>query len=400
MKKRVALLLVVCLLLTSVVSLAGCSNGGQQGQQEGEGSKEGEQIEKKDFTIGILPFHTGCLWWDPYTAGGKWFLEDKGVKVLVQNAQWDTKKANTILQAWATDPSIDAVIAAPLGGEEILPGLKALHKAGKAVVISNNEAGMAPEALFCVRYDGKEACNGLAKKVVEMLEEKNGEPKGTIILGLGDTRNPEHVERAKAITDVFDQYEGIEVRTFESGMTAEKGTTRTGNLLRTLPKVDAVISVGMLEFIGMVNALERENMAFPVGDERHIICAGVDTAPDVINEGIRNGIVDFAVDQPVLAYNAIAGYFLLKYLEEGESALPKPGDIIRPVDIDIQVKLPVDGMDVMTPPDSWAPAEVVDMKDETGHIWIKTNYVVVDKSNVDDPVLWSNITTKIKDYGF
>jgi ABC-type sugar transport system substrate-binding protein len=397
MKKKVALLLVVCLLLTSVVSLAGCSNGGQQ---DAEGPEEGEQVEKKDFTIGILPFQTGCLWFDPFTAGGKWFLEDKGVKVLVQNPQWDTKKANTILQAWATDPDIDGVIAAPLGGEEILPGLRALKKAGKAVVISNNEAGMAPEALFCIRYNGVEACAGLAKKVVEMLEEKNGEPEGTIIMGLGDTRNPEHVERAKAITDVFDQYKGIEVRTFESGMTAEKATTRTGNLLRTLPKVDAVVSVGMLEFIGVVNALERENMAFPVGDEKHIICAGVDTAPDVINEGIRNGIVDFAVDQPVLAYNAIAGHFLLKYLEEGESALPKPGDIIRPEDINIQVKLPVEGMDVMTPPASWGPAEVVDMKDETGHVWIKTNYVVVDKSNVDDPVLWSNITTKIKNYGF
>jgi hypothetical protein len=161
MKKKVALLLVVCLLLTSVVSLAGCSNGGQQ---DAEGPEEGEQVEKKDFTIGILPFQTGCLWFDPFTAGGKWFLEDKGVKVLVQNPQWDTKKANTILQAWATDPDIDGVIAAPLGGEEILPGLRALKKAGKAVVISNNEAGMAPEALFCIRYNGVEACAGLAKK--------------------------------------------------------------------------------------------------------------------------------------------------------------------------------------------------------------------------------------------
>lgn len=397
MKSKRLLIFVFSIMLAAVFTVAGCS----QKTPSSDGQKQENQVkQEKQLTVGILPFHTGCLWFDPFTAGGKWYLESQGVKVLVQNAQWDTKKYNTILQTWAKDPTIDAVIAAPLGGEEILSGVKALKNAGKIVVFTNNEAGYAPEALFSVRYDSYEACTGLAKKVVELLEKKNGEPKGTVILGLGDTRNPEHIERAKGITDVLKKYPKIEIRSFDSGMTAEKAITRTGDLLRTLPKTDAVISVGMLEFIGMVNALYRENMAFPVGDERHIICAGVDTAPDVLNKAIKEGIVDFAVDQPVLAYNAIAGYYLLKYMKEGEKALPKPGDVIKADAIQVQTKLPVPEFNLMTPPPSWAPAEVIDKTKEFGHIWIKTNYVVVDKSNVDDPLLWSNITTKIKNYGF
>ncbi|NLS45427.1 MAG: sugar ABC transporter substrate-binding protein [Firmicutes bacterium] len=383
-KRSVLLVVLVCTFL-SIVPLTGYADSSQP-------------IQIEDMTIGILPFHTGCLWWDPFTAGGKWYLEAQGAKVMVQNAQWDTKRYNTILLAWARDAELDGVIAAPLGGEEILPGVRALVKAGIPVAFANNEAGYAPEALFSVKYDSEAACAGLAERVVEMLIEKNGSPKGTIILGLGDSRAPEHIERSEAIISVFEQYPEIEIRSFDTGMTAEKGTTRTATLLRTLPQTDAVISVGMLEFIGMVNALKRENMAYPAGHEKHIICAGVDTAPDVINDAIREGIVDFAVDQPVLAYSAITGYYLAKYLQEGEAALPKPGDIINAEDLNIEVKIP--GMDLITPPTNWAPAEVIDTTEEFGHIWIKTNYVIVDKTNVDDPVLWSNITTKVADYGF
>ncbi len=373
--------------------------GGALSASAGSEKKAGEAEPAKDVhDIAFMPFHIPCMWFGPYTAGGYWYMEQKGHKVRAQNAGWDTKQMNTILKTWAEDPDLEAVIIAPLGGEEVLPGIRALKEAGKIVVLSNNEAGYCPEASFCVRFDSPAGCRDGAEEVVQMIIKKHGKAEGVVILGLGDVRNSEHLERAAGASEAFDKYPGIKVHEFVSDMDAGKAVTETGTLLRTLPQVDALFSVGMLEFMGMINALKREEMAFPKDDPRHIICVGMDTCPDVINPAVKEGIVDFVIDQPVLSYNALAAYYLLKLLDEGEGALPKPGDIIKPGDVDIKSKAPEIG--IMVPADAWAPAEVFDTTKEFGHIWIKTNYRIIDDTNVDDPTLWSNITGQIRDMGF
>jgi len=163
-------------------------------------------------------------------------------------------------------------------------------------------------------------------------------------------------------------------------------------------RLDAIFSVGMLEFMGMINALEREGMAFPKGDPNHIFVGGMDTAPDVINPAVKEGIVDFVIDQPVFAYNALAAFYLLMILDEGVDSLPEPGDTINPEDVDIKSVAPE--IDVTIPSDAWAPAKIIDTFEQYGHIWIQTNHVIVDDTNVDDPTLWSNLYGQITDMGF
>jgi len=391
MKGRKLLVLVVlaAFLFTGAVSIIASSE---------KGEAEKPAAVEKVHDVAFMPFHIPCMWFGPYTAGGYWYMEQKGHKVRTQNAGWDTKQMNTILKTWAEDPDLEAVIIAPLGGEEVLPGIRALKESGKTVVLSNNEAGYCPEASFCVRFDSPAGCRDGAIEVAKMLEKKYGKAEGVVILGLGDVRNSEHLERAAGAREGFDKYPGIEVHEFVSDMDAGVAVTKTGTMLRTLPKVDALFSVGMLEFMGMINALKREEMAFPKDDPRHIICVGMDTCPDVINPAVKEGIVDFVIDQPVLAYNALASYYLLKLLDEGEDALPKPGDTIMPEDVDIKSKAPEIG--IMVPADAWAPAKVFDTTKEFGHIWIKTNYRIIDDTNVDDSTLWSNITGQIRDMGF
>ncbi len=409
--KKIALMLAIVMAFT--LFLCACSSTPQEpaeSSQEAATSQAAEASEEESasgetqaagpYTIGILPFWCGCPWFDPFTAGGKWFLEAKGNEVVVENAQWDTVKYNQICQAWANDDDMDAVIAAPLSGEEVAVGLKAIADSGKVLAISNNEAGYLPEAIFSVSYDGTEACTFMGEKVIEALQAQRGETKGTVLLDLGEIENPEHVQRADAVKAVMAQYPDIDVREFETDMMVDTATERAGDLLRTEDNVVAIIGIGQSSFIGIVNALEREGMAYPMGDEKHIICAGMDTAPDIINPGIKDGIIDFAIDQPVLAYNAIAGYYLLQYLEKGEAGLPAPGTTINASDIDLQVPLPVEGLDMMTPPDDWAPAEVIDKTEEYGHIWIKVSYTVVDQSNIDSPLIYSNISNYITDWGF
>ena len=267
MKKKIAMLMVICLVVSMALAFTGCettdgtaessSAATEEAATEAKTQADTSEVAAADgdlpgagYEIGVLPFHTGCLWFDPFTAGGKWYLEAKGADVIVENAEWDTMQYNTICNTWATLDDLDAVIAAPLGGEEVATGLKAISDAGKTLVITNNEAGYLPEAIFSVRYDGKEACAGLAEKVIELIQEQKGEVSGVIIMGLGDTKNPEHIERATAMKEVFEQYPDLEIRDFDSGMTAETATTRTADLLRTEDNVIGVVSVGNARVCG------------------------------------------------------------------------------------------------------------------------------------------------------
>lgn len=351
--------------------------------------------------IGIMPFHTPCMWFDPFTAGGYWYLTQHGHEVIVQNAEWNTKKMNTILKVWAEDPKLEGVIVAPLGGQEVLPGIKALRAAGKTVVLSNNDAGNCPEADFCVRFDSKGECAKGAELIVKLLTERYGKPEGQVILGLGDVRNTEHIQRADGVREVFAKYPDIKVKEFVSDMDAGKAATQAGTLLRTMPKVDAMFSVGMLEFMGMINALKRENMAYKLGNPKHVILVGMDSCPDVINPAVKEGLVDLVIDQPVLSYNAIAAYYLIQILDQGKDSLPKPGTVITAKDIDVTSKVKLDnGQEVTVPSDSWSPMEVLDTIQEKGQIWFKTNGAQITAANVDDPTLWSVITGQIKKYGW
>jgi len=157
-----------------VFILAGTTGVFAGGEKEEATKPVKAEAAKNVHDIAIMPFHLPCMWFGPYTAGGYWYLQQKGHKVRTANAEWDTKKMNTILMTWAEDPDLEAVIIAPLGGEEVLPGIRALKEAGKTVVLSNNEAGYCPEADFCVRFDSPGACRDGALEVAKKLVKKYG----------------------------------------------------------------------------------------------------------------------------------------------------------------------------------------------------------------------------------
>ena len=419
--KKIALLLAV-IMVVAVFAVACADEAAQPADAEApaETAEPAEAAEPaatdaepaeadasgETFKIGVLPFWTSCPWFDPFTAGGVWYLQSKGCETVVENAEWDTTKYIAICETWANDPDIDAVIAAPLAGEEVRRGLDEIVKAGKPLVITNNECGKFDEVLFSVSYDAMAGCPYMAQRAVDAIKETRGEVKGTVILDLGSLTNPEHVQRAEAIKGVLAEYPDLKVKEFESEMMVDTAVTRCSDLLRTNEDTVAVIAIGQSSFIGCINAINAEGLAKPIGDPDHIVCCGMDTSAEIINENIKSGVVDFAVDQPVMAYNAIAGYYLYKYLTEGESALPQAGTKIEATDIDINVPIPdyatdaeqLKGMTI--PGDAWAPAEVIDKTEEYGHNWIKTSYTVVDQSNIDDPTLFSNISGLIKDWGF
>jgi len=350
--------------------------------------------QERKGTIGILPKSIECDWFSIWAISGKWYLESQGYDVIVGNPQWEADKQITIMRTWALDPDIKGILISCSGGEAASVGIQACIDAGKVVIVTDAPNGYSEGTKLTVVYPVYESSYGAGEMVIDLLKNKYGEPKGTVVLGVGNLTDTNHVERAAGVRDALKQYPGIEINEIASGTGDILGTasTRLSSLLRSLPNIDAIFSIHMPEFQGFVSAVQSENLAYPIGDPKHIILAGIDSAPYIINPAIREKIVDFAVDQPVLGYNAIGAYYLVKILEEGDSVIPKAGDILYPGDIP-ETKPPYEELDFVLPGNSWAPAKVIDTMKERGHNTILTNFLIIDSTNVDDPSIWSNFYT-------
>ncbi|GAI61489.1 unnamed protein product [marine sediment metagenome] len=121
-------------------------------------------------------------------------------------------------------------------------------------------------------------------------------------------------------------------------------------------------------------------------DPTKIFVATIDANPAVLHK-IRAGEITVAVDQPCPFYNPIAVYYMAKYLEEGESALPKVGTTVTADDIDISGNPHLD-TDIWAAKTAWSPAKI---SEREGHLWFQTNALVITKENADAKYLWANI---------
>lgn len=149
--------------------------------------------------------------------------------------------------------------------------------------------------------------------------------------------------------------------------------------------------------LGIISALQSEGKLLPASDPNHIILCGVDAGPGPIYEALKSMAMDFAIDQPVFAYNALAAYYALKILA-GEEVEFSPGDVINAEDVDITFIVPKVGIE--EPGTSWAPATVIDVTQEYGHVRIGTQANWITSENLDDPALWFNVAAVLDVVGW
>jgi len=343
----------------------------------------------RGYTFALMAKDMGAEWWLAYIGAGKWYLESKGHTVVIGNPEYSESKANSILKTWASNPDIDVAIISGMGVEAIVGGIRDMTGAGKLVIITNCEAGYVPEVPFSIMFDSDGGGRTGAQRIVDNLTERYGSPKGTVILSICDPANPDLNERAKGYRSVFNQYPNIEVHEISAPIDRVAGaTTQCTTLLRTLPKVDAVCSVEYEGTMGCLAALENEGMLLPIGDPNHVILTCIDGGPGPVNDALTADEIDLVIDQPVMAYNALAAYYAIKILK-GETVSFTVGQIVRPADVDVTYVVP--GTGITEPGTTWAPATVINVTAVYGHVRIGTSALLLTKEDLADPALWSNI---------
>lgn len=395
--RSIAIIVVVLVLVVGGVAAYFATTGPADDDQDND-----QDNEQYAYKIGVMPFWTPCVWFDPFTAGGKWMIEDLGHEFMVDDARWSSKEMTTVLKMWATDPELDGALIAPLGGPAVAPGYRAMVEAGQKIAFTNNTAEFEPDALFEVRFNSEDATYEQGLWIVEKLRERYGEPvRGNVVVGLGDPEDINYVQRANGFKAAFADYPNLNIVEIATGSgESDPACRELSSYLQAHPDLDVVTSVGGGELHGYAMAIEQQGMCYPLDDPRHIIVVGVDLMP-IIFDDLNKGLIDRVIDQPCMDYNAIGAWYLIQYLEHGAQVLPEEGEVITYDEWQHVVGCPLEGIEFTLPSEAAFPLEVVvGSIEEFGHIWIKTSYVLVDNATRDIPYLWANISPQVDDWGW
>jgi ribose transport system substrate-binding protein len=312
----------------------------------------------------------------------EWYCEDNGYDWISNEAGGDPAVQLTQSKQMI-QTGVDGLIICAQDSDAARPIVDWANDANIPVFTTDADINH-PDVKMYIGYSGFLAGQKLANMLVEYLKnevEPIGKVAGRVLEMVGPLGGASAIDRSKGFHSVVDQYPDVEVVQGLGEYQETPAKIQAEAILRKDPHIDALYSGNGPMCNGAVNAMKDLGL-----DPTKIFIATIDANPEVLDK-IRAGEITVAVDQPCPFYNPIAVYYLQKYLEEGESALPKVGTTVTADDINISGKPHLD-TDIWAAKTAWSPASI---SEREGHLWFQTNALVVTKENADAQYLWANI---------
>ncbi|SDQ05672.1 monosaccharide ABC transporter substrate-binding protein, CUT2 family [Virgibacillus salinus] len=245
-------LLVLCLALAAVISLAAC---GEEGKSEsGDDS----------LTIGIsLPSAThgwmGALIENAENQA-KEIKESEGIDYVMTNAADPNKQANDVDDL--ISQGVDVIVMLPIESAALSPVGQKVKDAGIPLVIVDRE--LENDAASVVVKGDNEGIGVNAGKY--FIEQLDGEGKVVEITGPPSSVTE---QRGAGFKEAMDGAEGIEVVASQSGeFSTETSLEVMSNILQAQPEIDAVFTQDDGMALGVVQAIKeagREDIQFVTG---------------------------------------------------------------------------------------------------------------------------------------
>jgi ABC-type sugar transport system substrate-binding protein len=335
-------------------------------------------------------------WMTTWVKAGRWYAEDHGIEVIVSNPGADAAKQQSQVQAMLQE-GIDGLILSPVDSQA----------AGKIVdicadkdvpVINSNTMNVNPKSKMFVAFDNNAAAGVCADLALEYLKNEDGEPRGEVLDVMGPQSLQTLVQRREGFEKPLKEYDGINIQSIETDATRADAQTKVTDFLRTQDTLDVCYAHNPNMMLGAQAAMKQFDMRVPRGEKGHVYSTLFAANPP-ITDAINDGYVDSAVNQTPLFYGAIAIEYMKRYLESGkdDSVFPEIGTKMTKDDLNIKGNKHL-GVNPWQRP-LWAPANVVDITKsfpsaKGSYPYFKTNQLVVDKSNANEPWLWGNIARK------
>jgi ribose transport system substrate-binding protein len=281
----------------------------------GGGGDSGGGSGKVGATVPLLtsPF------WQAYNNYVPQMAKDAGLDVLpTVNADNNTQKQITDINN-LLNQGVKGLVVTPIDSAAIVAGLNQADRKGVPVV----SVDVRPESgkvAMVVRADNKaygtKACDVIGEKV----------KSGKVIQIMGDLASINGRDRSEAFRDCMkSKYQQITVLEIPAEWKAEKAASGLESLLTANPDVKGIyMQAGGVYLAPTLQALERKNLKFPVGDPKHIVLVSNDGIPQEL-DAIRKGELDATVSQPADDY-AKYGMYWLKKAMAGEKFKEGPTD--------------------------------------------------------------------------
>lgn len=320
-----------------------------------------------------------------FAKGGEWYARDHGWKCEMDPANWDVEREMTNVKT-AVELGADVIFIC--GVDEKASAKAVEYATDRGVPVATYDCDVdTPLSKFCVQCSNKDLSTAANEHIVEFLKNRYGEPKGTVIMTVGDLRVAAARERTETARAIYEQYPNIHVEEVAGSFIVGTMREKVYHLAMALDHVDAVFNVWGMYAMESYDALKDAGYGALRGEENHVYIAVHDTYPEVL-EAMKRGEVDGGSSYSTQFFLPVAIHIMNEYLEKGESAIPRPGDVLTTENFVLHGEEHL-GVDVFKE-QTWSPAYVSEFG---GHPVINLSAVWVTPDIADNPILWSNLYT-------
>ena len=299
--------------------------------------------------------------------GVKRAVEQRGWRFQASVADFDSSVQTSQFENFIARRPL-AILSDPIDSEGLIDVIERSVDAGVPVGIVDTPTTGGRVAVT-VAFDNKLAGIMAAEKIVELLIEKYGEPRGKVFNAYGALSSWAWRLRKEGFEEVMARYPDIEYIPAPGEGDIVKTNNALINALTRDPDIDAVHCPSDTPAIGMAEALKQKDMWKKVGEEGHVIFVTIDGEP-VAQREIEAGYYDASVVQDAVSYGLIAVELMDRYTFQGNDVPLGPY-----VNTDFY----------------WEEAEIV--QSPSGPYVVIPPYYM-DETNVQDPRHWGTIAEK------
>ncbi len=212
---------------------------------------------------------------------------------------------------------VDALVLVPIDANGIVPAVQAANNAD-IPVFTLDRGSEGGELASAVETNNVQAGEKAANYIVDLLEERYGEPRGNVVdlQGLVGTTAAE--DRETGFQNVMSEYPDIEIVANQpADFDQEKALNVTTNILQANQQVDAIFGANDDNTVGAIRAIDSAGRYEPPSSDEHIYIVGIDGTAQAL-QAIRNGKQTATVSQNPVQMARTAMDFINEQLNEDE----------------------------------------------------------------------------------